>query len=58
MKVRIGELEFTVTNGADTTKVEVTRLGLRKDDAVASMSGRARKADVKVALKTMLAFIS
>jgi hypothetical protein len=58
LKVRVGELEFAVTSGANTTKIEVTRVGLRKDDAVTRMTGDATTKQAKAALKSILAFIS
>jgi hypothetical protein len=58
LTVRVGELEFAVTSSGTMTKVEVTRVGLRKDDAVTRMTGDAKTQQAKAALKAILAFIS
>jgi len=59
LKVRVGELEFAVTSGANTTKIEVTRPNPRGEVIAESrMTGDAKTQQAKAALKSILAFIS
>lgn len=64
MKVRIGALEFEVTTygnktntSAHSVKMEVT-LPAQREETTNRMTGDAATAEVKAALKAMLAFIS
>ena len=57
LKVRVGELEFAVTSSGTMTKVEVTRVGMYKDDAVTRMTGDESTKQTVKALAAILAFI-
>jgi hypothetical protein len=57
LTVRIGELEVAITSSGTMTKVEVTRVGMYKDDAVTRMTGDESTKQTVKAFAAMLAFI-